>query len=614
MNIISMQEVSLGFGGPLLLEEIDLQIYDGERVGLLGRNGVGKTTLLRLISGELLPDSGIISRQQKLRTAHLSQEIPDGLTGTVIDIVTGGLKMSSQEEPGFGETWQQELHVDQVISRVQVDPQARFKTLSAGVKRRVLFARGLAKNPDLLLLDEPTNHLDIDAITWLEKMLVGWKGTLLFVTHDRMFLQRVATRIIELDRGRLFDWDCDYQTYLKRKEAFLAAEVTQQALFDKKLAREEQWLRQGIRARRTRNEGRVRALKRLREMRAERREQPGKARIITQEGRRSGKLVVEAKGLSYAYPDQVILHDFSIVVQRGDKVGIVGPNGSGKTTLLRILLGELSPQQGTVRHGTNLEVCYFDQLRSQLDEGKSAFDNVGQGRDTIMVNGRPRNVAGYLKSFLFTSDMLHAPISSLSGGERNRLMLAQLFAIPANLLVLDEPTNDLDIETIELLEDQLLNYKGTMILVSHDRAFLNNLVTHTLVMDGGGNVSEYVGGYEDWHGQVQANGSKKGGDKAQQPAASVQDQGERLPASRKRSYKEKRALEAQRRELKELPQHIEALEAVQQQLTQSMADPAFYQQDSAEITRQANRLKALEDELTQAYLRWEALEQMDLSE
>ena len=598
MALISIQELSLGFGSPLLLEEIDLQIESGEWVGLVGRNGVGKTSLLKLINGDLTPDSGVIAVQQNLRMTYLPQGVPQGLVGTVADVVRGGLGDDSNTE----DAWQGQLQVEQVISRMQLEPDIPFDALSAGMKRRTLLARGLASAPELLLLDEPTNHLDIDAIKWLENFLMQWGGSLLFVTHDRVFLERLGRRIIELDGGRLFDWNCSYTTFLQRRDALLAAEAKQNANFDKKLAREEQWIRQGIRARRTRNEGRVRALKRLREIRRERRQRPGNARMQLQEVRRSGKLVIETEEVSYAYADQLVIQPFSTIIQRGDKVGIIGPNGSGKTTLLRIMLGELSPRQGVVRHGDNLEVSYFDQLRTQLDETLSVMENVGQGRDTITINGKNRNLVGYLEDFLFSADRIHAPISALSGGERNRLLLARLFSRPTNLLVLDEPTNDLDIETLEVLENMLLEYSGTLLLVSHDRAFLNNLVTHTLVLDGKGQVSEYVGGYDDWQRQAQLEKTQKNEQDKPRLAAAQ-------PPSRKPGYNEKRARAALERELNELPGRIESLEAEQQQLSVTMADPAFYQRDSEEIAQAAHRLKQLEAELAQAYQRWEELEQ-----
>ncbi len=600
MALISLQEVSLGFGGPLLLEEVNLQIERGEWVGLLGRNGMGKSTLLKLVNGDIFPQSGTVSRQQNLRVAYLPQEVPDGLAGKVSEIVAGGLDVDMSV--GSETHWQGQLQVEQVIARMQLDAEADFEVLSAGMKRRVLLARGLARNPDLLLLDEPTNHLDIASIDWLEDFLKRWGGTLLFVTHDRVFLQKLTTRIVELDRGRLFDWNCSYATFLQRKEALLSAEAELNANFDKKLAQEEQWIRKGIEARRTRNEGRVRALKRLRELRQERREQPGKVRMQIQADKRSGKLVIEAENISYSFGTQAIVSDFSATIQRGDKIGIIGPNGSGKTTLLRLLMGELAPATGEIRHGTNLEVAYFDQLRAQLDDSKSVLDNVGQGSDTITINGRPRNLIGYLEDFLFTRDQVQAPISALSGGERNRLLLARLFARPANLLVLDEPTNDLDIETLEILEDMLLDYTGTLLLVSHDRAFLNNLVTSTLVLDGYGQVSATVGGYDDWQRQnptAIVAISRKPNAAAPPPVPE---------SARKLSYKEQRALAAQQRELAELPQRIETLEAEIHALSAAMAAPAFYQQDSAEIARAANRLNALHDELAGAYQRWEELE------
>ncbi len=606
MALISLQEVSLGFGGPRLLDKVNLQIESGERVGLLGRNGMGKSTLLKLVNGDLLPHDGNIARQQNLQTAYLPQEVPQNLTGSVSEIVATGLEAVTTVLDDEHQ-WQRQLKVQQIISRMQLDPAAKFETLSAGLKRRVFLARGLVRQPELLLLDEPTNHLDIEAIDWLENFLKRWGGTLLFVTHDRVFLQHLTTRIVELDRGQLYDWDCNYTTFLQRKEAALAAEDAQNILFDKKLAQEEVWIRKGIEARRTRNEGRVRALKRLREERTQRRDLSGKVRMEIQADKRSGKMVIEAEDVGYSFGDQTIVKNFSTVIQRGDKVGIIGPNGSGKTTLLRMLIGELQPQQGSIRHGTNLEVAYFDQLRAQLDETKSVLDNVGQGRDTITINGKPRNLVGYLESFLFTRDRVHAPISALSGGERNRLLLARLFAQPANLLVMDEPTNDLDIETLEVLEDLLLDYPGTLLLVSHDRAFLNNLVTSTLILDSSGQVTEYVGGYDDWQKQEQQ--ADKNASAALKPATTTQaEDSAGTSAPRKLTYKEQRALEAQQKELAELPKKIEMLETEQHQLAESMASPAFYQRDNAEITQTVERLKALEAELALAYQRWEELE------
>lgn len=604
MALISLQNVSLGFGGPLLLEEVNLQIEAGEWIGLLGRNGMGKSTLMKLINGDIMPKSGQVARQQNVRTAYMPQEVPLGMTGIVHTIVSTGF---DTKEKSVDEHWQRQLQVDQVISRMGLDGAASFDTLSAGLKRRVLLARGLVNNPDLLLLDEPTNHLDIDSIAWLEDFLARWGGTLFFVTHDRQFLTRIAHRIVELDRGRLFDWNCNYGTFVKRKDAMLENEAEHNILFDKKLAQEEAWIRRGIEARRTRNEGRVRALKRLRELRSERREGAGKAKIQLQEVKRSGRLVIEAENLNYAYDDKPIIKDFSTIIQRGDKVGIIGPNGSGKTTLMRLLMGELTPNHGLVELGTNLEVAYFDQLRSQLDESKSVLDNVGQGRDTIMINGRSRNLMGYLEDFLFTKERVQAPITALSGGERNRLLLARLFAKSTNLLIMDEPTNDLDIDTLEILEDLLLDYSGTLLLVSHDREFLNNLVTSTISLDGEGNAVEYVGGYDDWVRQSQAALKPSAASKPFKVSESPKVEA-KVDPNRKLSYKEQKAFEAQQQELAELPARIEVLEEEQALIGKRMTDASFYQGDVDEIANTAARLKEIEDELVQAYQRWEELD------
>ncbi|MBL8102533.1 MAG: ATP-binding cassette domain-containing protein [Anaerolineales bacterium] len=599
MALISLQDVSLGFGGPRLLDGVNLQIERGDRIGLLGRNGMGKSTLLKLLNGDILPHEGTVARQQNTRAAYLPQEVPQGLSGRIADILATGLEEVDLSKLDDEQRWERQHQVDKVISLMDLDADARFEVLSAGLKRRVFLARGLVRNPDLLLLDEPTNHLDIQAIDWLEDFLKRWGGTLVFVTHDRVFLQKLTTRIVELDRGKLYDWDCDYSTFLQRKEAILSAEQAQNATFDKKLAQEEQWIRQGIEARRTRNEGRVRALKKLRQARSERRDLLGKVKMQIGTENRSGRLVLEAENISYSYDDKVIVRDFSTTIQRGDKIGIVGANGSGKTTLLKLLMQQIQPQQGEVRHGTNLDIVYFDQLRSQLDESKSVLDNVGEGRDTITINGRSRNLMGYLEDFLFTRDRVRAPISALSGGERNRLLLARLFARPANLLILDEPTNDLDIETLEVLEDLLLDYEGTLLLVSHDRAFLNNLVTSTLILDGSGNVKEYIGGYEDWQKQLDAVPASK----PLKVAATTQTESkaDSKPAGRKLSYNEKR-------ELEELPRRIEALEAEQHELNVKMEAPSFYQQESAVITQAVERLQEIHEELSRAYHRWSELE------
>jgi ATP-binding cassette subfamily F protein uup len=448
MALLSMKEVSAAFGGPLLLNKINLQIEQGERVCLLGRNGVGKSTLMKLISGEISADEGDIIRRQGMRTGHLPQDVPQGLTGKIFDAVMVGL----DGFPEISEEWQKQQQTEQVISRMKLDPQAEFSLLSAGLKRRVLFARSLVCTPDILLLDEPTNHLDIASIVWMEEFLLNYGGTLVFVTHDRVFLQKLATRIIELDRGVLTSWFCDYETYLNRKQSEIETEEKQAAQFDKKLAVEETWIRQGIKARRTRNEGRVRTLEKMREIRRARHERTGSVRMLAQEAERTGKLVIEAENVNYACEAHPILRDFSTLIMRGDKVGIIGPNGCGKTTLLQILLGKLPPDSGKIRHGTRLQIAYFDQLRARLDEDKTVQDNIADGNDKVIINGSPRHIIGYLKDFLFSPERARSPVRILSGGERNRLLLAKIFSKPSNVLVLDEPTNDLDADTLELLE------------------------------------------------------------------------------------------------------------------------------------------------------------------
>jgi ABC transport system ATP-binding/permease protein len=476
-------------------------------------------------------------------------------------------------------------------------------TLSAGMKRRVLLARSLVGEPDVLLLDEPTNHLDIDAISWLEDFLLRWKGTLLFVTHDRAFLRRLATRILEIDRGRLFDWSCDYDTFLVRKEAALAAEEKQNAQFDKKLAQEEAWLRQGIKARRTRNEGRVRALKEMREARSKRREKTGTAKLEIQSAQRSGALVANADEISFAYDEQEIVRDFSTTIMRGDKIGLIGPNGVGKSTLLRLLLGQLAPQSGTVRLGTNLEVAYFDQLREQLDVDATVQDNLGAGGETLTIGGRSRHILGYLQDFLFSPERSRTAVRFLSGGERNRLLLARLFSKPANVIVLDEPTNDLDAETLELLEERLVEFEGTILLVSHDREFINNVVTSTIVFEADG-VREYVGGYDDWVRQrPQAEVASSLGRQAVATEKLPTSLNEGTPGSRRLAYHEKRELES-------LPAKIEAIDAELAELHRVVAEPEFYKQPSIEIARTSAQLKELERQLTDAYRRWEELERL----
>jgi ATP-binding cassette subfamily F protein uup len=600
MNVITVSELRIGFRGPTLLDGVSCQIESGQRIGLLGRNGAGKTTLLRILSGEVEPDGGQVTFGPGVRVSLLQQDVPQDLTGTIREVVAQGL---SHTDPDDHETaWKAEQQLNRILTEMQLPPEGRFEVLSSGMKRRVLLARAIVAEPDVLLLDEPTNHLDLTAIEWLEDFLLRWKGTFVFVTHDRMFLRKLAMRILEIDRGRLFDWSCDYDTFLSRKELALAAEETQNALFDKKLAEEEVWIRTGIKARRTRNEGRVRALERLRLVRSNRRENMGEVQLAIQEGERSGMLVAEVDGVSFAYGERTIVRDFSTNIMRGDKVGIIGPNGAGKTTLLRILLGQLQPQTGSVRLGTNLQIAYFDQLRQQLNDETSVQDNVADGYDTVRVGDSSRHVIGYLRDFLFSPERARMPVKFLSGGERNRLLLAKLFTKPANVIVLDEPTNDLDTETLELLEDRLVNFTGTVLLVSHDRAFLNNVVTSTIVFEGQG-VREYFGGYDDWVRQrkpIAARQSNEGSSARTRSSKATE-----LPPGTKRKLTFK-----ERKELDSLPETIAKCEEEIAALHREMAAPQFYQQSGAQIAAEQGRLKELEEQLAAAYHRWEALEQL----
>jgi len=588
MALLSLRDIRVAFGGPPLLEGASLRIEPGERICLLGRNGTGKSTLLRVVNGEIAPDEGEIVRQQGVKVALVPQEIPPGLSGTVYEIVSGGPGMAAEK----------------AISRLGLSPDSDFGALSGGMRRRALIARALACDADILLLDEPTNHLDIDAIAWLETFLLREARTLLFVTHDRMFLRKLATRIVELDRGRLRDWACDYDTYLERREADLLTENAQRARFDKRLAEEETWIRRGVKARTTRNEGRVRALERMREERRARRETVGTVRMQAQHAAPSGRLVVEARGVGAGYGDSPVIRDFSTTILRGDRVGVIGPNGSGKTTLLRVLLGGLSPRTGTVRRGTRLAVAYSDQLRERLDEERTVAENLGDGGDTVTVNGRSRHVIGYLKDVLFSPDRARSPVRVLSGGERNRLQLAKLFTKPFNLLVLDEPTNDLDIETLDLLEDLLLEYPGTLLLVSHDRAFLNNVVTSTLVIAADGTVSEYVGGYDDW---LKQRGEGAPPETGATPAPPDKPRPKR-EGPRKLSFKERRELSEIPGRIRDAEAGIAALEAERDDLQRSMADPAFYRRDGALVAQGRARLEAVQTEIEEAYRRWESLE------
>lgn len=601
MALIHLQDLSIGFRGPPLLDGVNCQIESRQRIGLLGRNGAGKTTLLRIIGGQLQPDGGRCMPAPQTKVSLLPQEVPTHLAGSVHDVVSQGL---TAEQLDDSHAWQAQRHLELLTSSMNLDPQLPVERLSSGMKRRVLLAQTLVSEPDVLLLDEPTNHLDINSIRWLEDFLSRWPATLIFVTHDRAFLRNLATRILEIDRGQLFDWSCDYDTFLARKEQALAAEEKQNALFDKRLAQEEAWIRQGIKARRTRNEGRVRALKAMREERRQRRSSVGKVQLQIQEGSRSGALVVKVEKISFAYDDRTIVREFSTSIMRADKIGIIGANGAGKTTLLRLLLGQLRPDEGNVRLGTNLEIAYFDQLREQLDEEASVQENVAHGAETLSISGRSKHVIGYLQDFLFTPERARTQVKFLSGGERNRLLLARLFTKPANVIVLDEPTNDLDAETLELLEERLVDYAGTLLMVSHDREFLDNVVTSTIVFEQEG-VHEYVGGYSDWLRQRSPLEVAEPANQAPSAESRPKSSSATQPEAKKRrlAYKEKRELES-------LPATIESLEAMVAELHEAMAQPEFYQQDSHEIATTTARLTELEQQLAAAYTRWEALEQL----
>jgi ATP-binding cassette subfamily F protein uup len=601
MSLIALKSVGHSFGGPKLLDGVDMGIARGERVCLLGRNGEGKSTLMRIIVGELKPDEGEIVRMNGLRVGQLPQNVPDGTTGTVAEVVAESL---AQVEPGV---YPDDYRVTTLLSRLGLPEDVQFASLSSGMKRRVLLAQALVSEPDLLLLDEPTNHLDIEAIDKLEDYLARYPGAVLFVTHDRAFLERLATRIVELDRGRIYPWDCDYKTFLERREQQWSAEARQVALFDKKLAVEEAWIRQGIKARRTRNEGRVRALKALRDERSKRRTRQSTAKIEVQEGEKSGALVIEAKGVSFAYngTSKPIIQDLETKIFRGDKIGLLGPNGAGKTTVLKLLLGELAPTSGTIRQGSNLQIAYFDQIKAMLDDEKTVQKNVSD-YDSIKINGQERHIIGYLQDFLFAPERARSLVKYISGGERSRLLLAKLFTNPANVLVLDEPTNDLDLETLELLESLLVDFTGTVLVVSHDRSFVNNVATSTLVIGPDGRVKEYDGGYDDYLRQLQSGSSststngekeKDGAGKAESGKSSAAVS----PVRRKLTNKEQRELDA-------LPGLIEKLESEVTALQATMADPAFYRRDKSEITTFSTKMESVKTQLTKAYERWDLLE------
>ena len=601
MPLLQLRQITLRYTDRPLLDQVDLQVDPGERVCLVGRNGSGKTSLMRVIAGEEKPQGGEIIRPPGVVLTRLPQEVPEGISGSVLEVVRQGLRVDGTEEE-----WEADVRQEDLMEEMGLPEEKEFLSLSGGMKRRVLLARALVGQPDVLLLDEPTNHLDLESILWLEEFLLKVKPTLFFVTHDRAFLRKLSTRIVELDRGHLTSWACNFETYLERKAATLAAEEKQWAVFDKKLALEEAWIRQGVKARRTRNEGRVHALKAMRAERSKRRERTGTAKIELQEGSSSGQKVIEATNISFQYGDQTIVRDFTTTIWRGDKIGIIGPNGSGKTTLLRLLLDQLAPSAGSIKHGTKLQIVYLDQLRGQIDDNKSLGQNVAGEAETVTFQGQPRHIHSYLKDFLFDSDRIRMPAKMLSGGERNRLLLARLFLQPANVLVLDEPTNDLDAETLELLEELLVGYDGTLLLVSHDRAFLDNVVTSTFVFEGDGIVTEYTGGYEDWVRQRDLVKPRT------PPAPTVVASSAPVfqPPKSLKIEKGRKFLNREQKELDELPGLIEALEARQATLSNRLADPALYQKKDGEFQLLEKELNDIHHTIETSMARWEELEKL----
>ena len=638
MPLLRLSNIAIAYGTHALLNKENFQLDMGERVGLLGRNGEGKSTLMKIIAGNVLPDGGDIWREPELKLAWLEQapELPD--EASIYDAVASGLgelgeviaryhalslTMDYHDNKALQELgdlqhklealngWHFNTKIEATLSKLNLPGELKIKDLSGGWKRRVALAKALVIEPQVLLLDEPTNHLDFESIAWLEEQLLNFDGAVLFVTHDRAFLQKLATRIVDLDRGYLVSWQGTYDDYIRRKAAALEDEANQNAEFDKKLAQEEVWIRQGVKARRTRNEGRVRALEALRKERAQRRLQQGTSKLGLSTAEASGKKVIEVKDICFRYPERQIIKNFSTLIQRGDKIGLIGANGAGKTTLLRLLLKQLEPSSGVVEHGTRLEIAYFDQLRDQLDPDMTVADTVGNGSDFIEIAGNKRHVMSYLSDFLFAPARSRSPVKSLSGGEKNRLLLARLFTKPANFLVMDEPTNDLDLETLELLEEKLVDYSGTLLLVSHDRAFLDNVVTSVFVLDGTGSVEEFVGGYSDWQSQklavVKTDPAKKNQENKRNPELSTENVNvPKNPTKKKLSFKEQQ-------ELNNLPELIAQLEAQQAELTQKINDADFYKNDQAVIAKTLADLQAADAKLEQIVQRWDELESQQLA-
>ncbi len=639
MALLSLNNLTFTYSRPMLLDGITLHIERGERIGLVGRNGAGKSTLMKLIAGLLKPDDGSIDFQAEAVVARLDQEVPQGgnrtafemaaegfgpLCGAVCDYrnlghkLHEGLELTAKEQKAYedashviadADQWSAADRLDALLVEMQLPADIKYAELSAGMKRRVLLAAAMIREPDVLLLDEPTNHLDITSIVWLQGFLKRFSGTLIFVTHDRVFLQDIADRIVEVDRGRLFDWTCDYQTFLKRRDALLAAESVEQAQFDKKLAEEERWIRQGVKARRTRAEGRIRALKEMREERRVRRKKVGTAKMFLQEAERSGQIVVRLENVTHTFGGEPVIRDFTTTVFRNDRIGIIGPNGAGKSTLLRIMLGQLVPSEGKVRQGTNLAVGYFDQLRNQLDDNKSARENISDGTDFLMINDQKRHIMGFLQDFLFSPERAQTLVKFLSGGERNRLLLAKMMSRPANILVLDEPTNDLDAETLELLEEMLPTFSGTVLLVSHDRAFLNNVVSSTIVFEGNGEIGEYDGGYDDWlRTKDQRTTIAREATALEKSVASAPSTAGTTSGAAMVSVKAKKLSFKEQRELDELPERIALLEKRQKELNVEMAVPGFYQSGGDRISKAATELTKSDEDLVHCFERWEALE------